>query len=431
MTATPAATRPLWRERGFRSFWAAQTVSLLGDQVTGLAIPLIAVTTLHASAWQVSWLTALVWTPNLLALLLGSWIDRRTRTRRLMVYADLLRAAVLLTLPAAHLLGGVTLPQLYAAAALTGAGGVLFNTAYPPFFAHLVPPGAYLDANSKLSTSRSAAAVAGPALGGALVQALTAPFAVLADALSFIGSALLIGRVDVDEPAVHPDPASVPMRTRARDGVRFLAGHPYLRAGLGCATTINFFTFLAGSGLIVLFATRVLRLTPALIGLALGVGATGALLGALIAPALAAKIGVGRCIAVGAVLFPAPLAITAAAAGPLWARTVTMGLAEFLSGVGVMLFDVNLNALNATLTPDGMRSRSAGAYSTINYGVRPVASLAGGALASSLGLRATLLIGAVGGASSLLWLLRSPIPATRTLNDAAPTPSPHAHSEAG
>lgn len=408
----------LWCDRRFVRFWAGQSVSQFGDRISELALPLIAVGALHASANQVAWLTALIWTPNLLAIVLGAWVDQRTRKRRLMVLADLIRACVLLTLPAAYLSGTVTLGQLYAVALLTGAAGVLFNTAYPPFFAHLVPRSSYVDANSKLSASRSASYVAGPAIGGALVQALTAPVAVVADALSFVVSALLVGPIPIHEPPTAAATADAPERSllqRAREGLVFVVRHPVLRAGLGCATTVNFFTFVSGSGLVVLFASRHLGLTAGAIGLAFGVGSTGALLGAVMAPKISRQIGVGRSIAVGAVLFPAPIAIAAAAGGPVWARLGALAGAEFLSGIGVMLFDVNLNSLQAAVIPDGMRSRVAGAYSTVNYGIRPVGAIVGGLLATLVGLRATLLVAAIGGALSLLWLLPSPIPRIHAL----------------
>ncbi|WP_103760828.1 MFS transporter [Streptomyces sp. SM10] len=405
----------LWRDRGFRRFWAGQSVSQLGDRVTELALPLIAVSALDATAGQVAWLTALIWTPNLLAILLGAWVDRRTRKRRLMILADLMRAAVLLSVPAAFLLGAVTLGQLYAVALLTGAAGVLFNTAYPPFFVSLVPRASYVDANSKLSASRSMSYVAGPAVGGVLVQALTAPLTLVVDALTFLVSAFLVGRVQVDEPTTPDDAGAPSLVRRAREGLSFVVRHRVLRATLGCAATVNFFTFVAGSGLIVLFASRNLGLSAVVIGLAFGVGATGSLLGAVSAPRISRRLGVGRCILVGAVLFPAPIALAAAADGPLWLRAGVLSAAEFLSGFGVMLFDVNLNSLQAAVIPDGMRSRVAGAYSTINYGVRPVGAVTGGLLATLVGLRPTLLVAAAGGALSLLWLLPSPIPRIRSL----------------
>ncbi|NEB94528.1 MFS transporter [Streptomyces bauhiniae] len=416
MSATDQALPvSLWRDQRFRRFWAGQSISQFGDRITELALPLIAVGALHASASQVAWLTALTWSPNLLAIVLGAWVDQRVHKRRLMVLADLVRAAVLLSLPAAYLLGAVTLGQLYVVALLTGAAGVLFNTAYPPFFAHLVPRSSYVDANSKLSASRSASYVAGPAIGGALVQALTAPVAVVVDALTFLASAVLVGRVSIDEPPAARDQAAPPLLRRAREGLVFVVRHPVLRASLGCAATVNFFTFVAGSGLTVLFANRNLGLSAGVIGLAFGIGATGSLLGAVIAPQVSRRIGVGRSIVVGAVLFPAPIAIAAAAGGPLWTRAEALAAAEFLSGVGVMLFDVNLNSLQTNVIPDEMRSRVAGAYSAINYGIRPVGALLGGLLATLIGLRATLLIAAVGGTLSLFWLLPSPVPRIHSL----------------
>jgi MFS family permease len=424
---TSAVAQPpaisLARDRRFLRFWAGQTVSQFGDRISELALPLIAVGALHASANQVAWLTALIWTPNLLAIVLGAWVDRQVRKRRLMVAADLIRAAVLLSLPVAHLAGAVTLGQLYAVALLTGAAGVLFNTAYPPFFAHLVPRAAYLAANSRLSATRSASYVAGPAIGGALVQALTAPVAIAADALSFLASAVLVGRVRIDEPPAGAagEPEASLLR-RAREGLAFVVRHPVLRAGLGCSATVNFFTFVSGSGLVVLFASRSLGLSAGAIGLAFGIGSTGGLLGAVLAPRISRWIGMGRSIAVGAVLFPAPIALAAAAGGPAWVGAGALAAAEFLSALGVMLFDVNLNSLQASVIPDGMRSRVSGAYSTLNYGIRPLGAVVGGALATCLGLRPTLLVAAAGGALSLLWLLPSPIPRIRAIGQEEVTP---------
>ncbi|MFJ5231104.1 MFS transporter [Kitasatospora sp. NPDC088391] len=416
---TAPAAPPLWSDRRFRRFWAGQSVSQFGDRISELALPLIAVGALDASAAQVAALTALVWAPNLPAVLLGAWVDGRPGKRRLLVLADVVRALALASLPVAALCGAVTLGQLYAVALVTGAAGVLFNNAYAPFFAHLVPRASYLEANSRLSTTRSAAQLAGPALGGVLVQVLTAPGAVLVDALSFLGSALLIGRIDVHEP--EPEPATGPatgrsVPARAGHGLRFVTGHPYLRAALGCCTTVNFFTFL-GYGLTVLFAGRELGLSAGVIGLALGVGASGALLGALLAPALSRRIGAGRTVVLGAVLFPAPVALLTLADGPLWARAGVLAGAEFLSGLGVMIFDVNLNSLQAAVIPDALRSRVSGAFATVNYGVRPLGALAGGLLGSTLGLRAALLTAAAGGVLSVLWLLPSPIPRVRAVED--------------
>ncbi|GGJ21413.1 MFS transporter [Streptomyces brasiliensis] len=410
-------TRSLWQDRRFVRFWAGQTVSQFGDRITELALPLIAVGALHASAGQVAVLTALSWAPNLLALVLGAWVDRRPGKQGLMVAADLVRAGILVSLPVAALFDMVTLGQVYVVALLTGLAGVVFGNAYQSFFARLVPRSSYVDANSKLSASRSTSFIAGPAVGGGLVQLLTAPVAVAVDAVSFVVSAVLVGRIRVDEPrsAAEDVPAAPSLLRSAREGLTFIVRHPVLRAGLACAATLNFFTFLMGTGLLVLFADRELGLSAGVIGLAFGAGATGGLLGAVTAPRISRLIGIGRSVAVGAVLFPAPYVLVWAAEGPWWARAGVLAGVEFVSASGVMLFDVNLNSLNTSVVPDALRSRVAGAYTTMNYGIRPLGALTGGALATVIGLRPTITVAAVGGALSLLWLLPSPVPGIRAL----------------
>lgn len=430
MTSDPseAPSPSLWRDRRFRTFWIGQTLSQFGDRISELALPLIAVLVLDAGAGQVGLLTAAVWAPNIVSIFVGSWVDQRREKRRLLIVADLLRAAALATIPVAYLLDALTLGHLYLVALLAGVGQVLFSTSYMPFFVALVARDRYLDANAKLSASRSASFIAGPAVGGALVQLLTAPGAILVDALTFVVSAVQIGRVRIEERPVA-DAHGQSLLRRAREGLALVVRHPYLRAGLGCATTINFFTFMA-QALLVLFASRDLGLSAGVIGLALGVGAVGGLVGAVAAPRLAERYGLGLMVAVGAILFPAPLALLALAGGPTWTAAVVLGAVEFLSGLGVMLFDVNLNALQATVTPDAVRSRVSGAFSTINYGIRPLGALLGGALGAWLGLRPTLVIAAVGGVLSVLWLLPSPIPAVRSLADLEP-PDRHAPARAG
>lgn len=394
---------------GFGKFWTAQTVSEFGDRVSELALPLIAVTTLAATPTEVGLLTAAVWAPNLLSILVGAWVDGQPHRRRLMIAGDLLSAVAILSLPIAYLLGTVTLAQLFVVALLAGVGQVLFTSAYPSFFVSLVAKDQYVAANSKLSTSRSASFVAGPALGGFLIQVLTAPVAMLIDAVSFLVSALFISRIKV-APSV-PSPSSSP-----RDGLAYVRRHPYLRAALACVTTINFFGFI-GQALVVLFASRALGLPAALIGLAFGIGALGGLLGAVVAPVLSRRYGVGRGVLVGAILFPAPTAAIALAGGPTWAAFTVLLVAEAVAGFGVMLFDINLNSVMAAVTADDMRSRVAGVFGTINYGSRPVGAAIGGLLGSWIGLRPTLWLAALGGLLACLWLLPSPIPRLRDLGE--------------
>jgi predicted MFS family arabinose efflux permease len=396
----------LWRNRKFLTFWSAQAVSEFGDRITELALPLIAVTVLDATPAEVGFLTAAVWLPNLVSLFIGSWVDQQRNKRGLMIAADLFRMLVLLSLPAAWWLGALSLNQLYAIAILAGTAHAVFNTAYAAFFVRLVAKRDFLEANSKLSGTRSLSSMAGPAIGGGLMQLLGAPVAVLVDALSFVFSAIQLRRLPVDTPA--PEDTDEPMLRRAVAGMRYLLTHPYLGSSLGCATTINFFN-LIGSSLLVLYASRYLELSAGLIGLALGIGASGGLLGARLATPLTRRIGTGRLIAIATVVFPASMAVVALASGPLWLRTVEFGLAEFVASFSVMCFDVPLAALQASVTADSMRSRVSGAFISINYGVRPFGAVLGGLLGSLIGPRETLLLSALGGVFAVLWLLRSPI----------------------
>ncbi|MFF1816670.1 MFS transporter [Kribbella sp. NPDC058245] len=412
----PAVTS-LWRDRRFRRFWSAQSVSEFGDRISELALPLIAVTLLDASPSQAGLLTAAVWLPNLLSLFIGTWVDHRPDKRPLMIAADLSRTMLLLSLPAAYWLDVLTLGQLYLIALLAGAARVVFNTAYSAFFVRLVDRDHFLEANSKLSSTRSISFMAGPAAGGVLIQWLTAPIALVVDAVTFAFSALQLSRTKV-----APAPAEATTESllrRARAGMGYLLRHRYLRHTLACSTTINFFN-LIGSAMLVLFASRELHLPAGTIGLAFGIGSTGALVGAVAAAPLSRVIGVGPLIAVGAIVFPGAIAIAALADGPIWMKATALAAAQFVGGFAVMCYDIPNNSLQAAVTDDRMRSRVSGAYSSINYGIRPLGAVVGGFLGTWIGVRETLFVSAAGGLFAVLWLIRSPILSTRDLDGLEP-----------
>jgi MFS family permease len=416
-TATGVVAPPLRRQPEFLKLWAGQTISVFGDAITVLALPLAGVLLLDASAAEMGFLTAAGLFPHLLfSLAAGVWIDRHARRRHFLVAADLGRAAVLASIPLAHLLDALTLEQLYAVAFAVGVLTVVFDVTYSSLFVLVVPRRDVIEANSKLSLSRSASWIGGQPLAGALVQLFTAPFAILVDALSFLVSALFVGSIRVDEPPLEQRVAGV--RGQLVEGVRFLFGQAILRAGLLCTATVNFFNF-AFHAIFVLFATEELGVSPGLLGAVLGAGAVGAALGALVAPRVERRIGIGPTYVLGAVLFPAPLMLVPAAGGPLWLIAALLFASEFLAGVGVMLFDVSGNSMNLLVTPQRIRARVAGAHRTLNYGVRPLGALAGGFVGSALGLRPTLWIAAAGAVLGVLFLVGSPIPRLREAPDEA------------
>jgi MFS family permease len=412
----------LRRHPAFRNLWIGQTISVFGDQITMIALPLVAVLTLDAGPFAVGVLAAAGWAPHLvLSLGVGEWIDRRPSKRLALVWADVGRALVLATVPLAYAFDALTLVHLFVVALAVGSLTVVFDLAYATFLPLVVPREEVIDAQSRLSVSRSASYIGGPALGGALVQLLTAPVALAADALSFLGSALFVSRARVTEPA--PGLAEGSLWSRLAVGLRFVFTHPLLRAGVLCTSTINFFN-LAFSAIVVLFMSEELGLSPGLIGIVFSAGAVGAMAGALVAPKVARRIGMGPTVVLGALLFPAPLVAFPLAGGPEWVIVVTLIAAEALSSFGVMLYDVNLNSINLLATPWRLRGRQSGASRLPNYGVRPLGALAGGLLAEVIGLRGALLVGAVGALGGVLWLLASPMPRTRDVAE------PEAETEA-
>jgi MFS family permease len=398
----------LLRERTFRHYWSAQTISMFGDQVSSLALPLTAVLALHARAAEMGYLTAAVWLPSLLfAVHAGLWADRFGRRRVLMIAADAGRAALLVSVPVCYALHWLTLAQLYTVAFGAGALSTLFTVCDGSLSVAIMPRDQYVEGASLVYGSRAFSFVGGPSLGGLLVQALSAPFAIAADALSFLGSAFFLHRI---KPAEAPAAGGGPGALSA--GARFILGSPIVRASLIAAAVINFFDFVFAA-LFVLYATRSLHVRPGLLGLVLGAGAVGGVLGSLLTRRLARRIGIGWAFVAGAVMFPAPLVLVPLAGGP---TAVVLGLlfaAEFGSGFGVMMLDISIGSIFAVVIPAELRSRVTGAFQAVNYGTRPLGALTGGAAGTLIGLRPTLWIAVIGGVSGFLWLLPSPIPRFR------------------
>ncbi|OJU84318.1 MAG: hypothetical protein BGO11_16785, partial [Solirubrobacterales bacterium 70-9] len=392
-------------------YWTGQTISLFGDQIALLAIPLLAVLTLNADAEQMGLLGAVELAPNLFfAFAFGAWADRRASRRAILIGADLGRAALLLGIPLASLLGVLTMPILYVAAFLTGTLGTLFMVSEQTVFTSLVKPAEYVEANSLLIGSRSVSIVGGKTLGGLLVAALTAPVAIAVDALTFLLSALFVRRAEV------PEPPAAPPDSDLAAGIRFIRRTPLLRASLFGTATFNLFNT-AFWALLVLFATRELGLGSGAIGIALGVGALGSILGTVWAKRLNARIGLGKALILSFVIAPLPLLLVPLASGPPAVSWVLLTAAEFGSGVGVMILEVGLASLQAAVIPDALRSRVWGAILFVNWGIRPLGALGGGLLAASIGLRPTMWIAAIGGIAGVLWLLPSRMSRVRGVSE--------------
>jgi MFS family permease len=398
----------LLRQAGFRRYWCGQTISMFGDQISSIALPLVAVLTLRAGPAQMGLLAALVWVPSLLfGLHAGVLADRFGHWRALMIVADAGRAMLLASIPVCYALGVLTVWQLYAVALATGAFGVLFTVCQPTLFVSLVPDDAYLEGNSLLYGSRALSFTGGPSVGGVLVELLGPPLAVAADAVSFLGSAFFLGRIHVTEPRpAEPGPGALTA------GARFIKGSPVVRWSLLSVSLINFFNFVFFA-LFVLYATHSLNVRPGLLGLVLGAGAIGGVLGALVTKRLSARFGIGRLYTVSCLVFTAPMALVPLAGGPKPVILAMLFAAEFVSGFGVMAMDICLGSIFAAVIPDRLKSRVMGAFQAVNYGTRPLGALTGGFLGAVLGLRPTLWIAAIGGMAGFAVLLASPLPRFR------------------
>jgi MFS family permease len=408
----------LLRGADFRNLWLGQTVSLFGDQVTLIALPLAAVLILDASAAEMGYLTAAALMPHLLfSLPAGAWLERVARRRWLMIGADLARALLLVSIPTAYAVDSLTFAQLYAVAFLTGSLTVVFDIAYMTLYVAVTKREDYVEANSLLNGSRAFSYVAGPSVGGVLVQLLSAPTALLADGASFAASALFLTRIRAKEPPLEP--ALGGMWAQVKEGMSFMFRHSILRPSLISVAILNFFNFVFAA-LFILYATRELDVRSGTLGIVLGAGAVGGLLGAAVAGRLGRRIGIGPSYVLGMVLFPAPLLLVPLAGGSKALVLAMLFTAEFLSGVGVMILDINAGAIITAFTPHRLRSRATGALRFVNYGVRPLGALAGGALGSAFGLRPTLWFAAAAGLLGVLWLIPSPVPRLLELPEEEP-----------
>jgi predicted MFS family arabinose efflux permease len=323
-----------------------------------------------------------------------------------MIVADLGRAALFASIPVCYALHVLTLTQLYLVTFAAGTLSIVFNVSDATLFVSIVPAERYVDGQSLINGSRALSFVGGPSIGGVLVQLLSAPFAVVADALSFLGSAFFLGRIRPAEPAADEGRGAITA------GARFIAGSGIVRASLVAVATINFFNLMFNA-LYLLYAVRVLHVRPGLLGVVLGVAALGGLLGALVTKRIAARIGAGWAYALGCLLFTVPLAGWPLARGGMAAVLVVLFVAEFLAGFGMMVLDISIGAIFAAVIPDTMRSRVTGAFQAVNYGTRPVGALVGGLLGTAIGLRSALWVGVVGGVVGALLVLPSPLPRFR------------------
>lgn len=389
--------------RDFAKLWAGQTISELCSRITREGLPLTALLTLHASAAQMGILSSIGSASVLMfGLAAGIAVDR-LKKRPVMILTDLARAALLALIPFAAHYHALSMTLLIAIAVAAGALTVLFDVAYQSYLPALVPPDDLVESNKRLSLSSSTAEMLGPALTGVLVQVITAPLAILVDAISFLVSALSVFAIRKPEtrPVRHQE---VPIITEALHGFQFIWTHPALRALLLRSATA-FLSMGLTMPLYLLSAIRIVHLSTSALGITIALGGAGSIVGAWLAPRLSARHGLGPTFFVTAVLIGcAQLLIPASAEFPrigLWCLCIQQLAGDFVWTIYI----VNETALRQLLAPEHVIGRVNAAMQLASRGMLPFGALFGGLLAERIGIAPTLLIGAIGVLLSALFLL--------------------------
>lgn len=426
----------LWRHRDFLKIWSAATVSVLGSQITIIAMPFIALTMLGASVFEVSLLTAVEMLPFLLFTLpAGAWLDR-IRRRPVLVAADIGRGVVLMSIPVAYVAHAMTMGQLYAVAFVTGTLTALFDIADQSYLPAILDREDLVTGNAHLQVSYSVAQIGGPTLGGNLIAVIAAPIAIAVDALSFFVAGGFISsirrREEPPERRLDKDGTPVSMRSEIAAGLRYVMGNRYLRPIAACTGTSNLFA----AALFAVFPVLIwqeLRLSPAFFGTVMGVASLGFLAGAALSSRLPTSIGIGRTIVVSAGFGAPAFLLMTLTPSNLTLATATLFVGWFVAGMSQVIYNVAQISLRQAITPPEMQSRMNATMRFVVWGTIPIGSVLGGALATLFPVRAALIFAALATFASVVPVLLSPLRSLHELprpeDDAATTlgaPAPEA-----
>jgi MFS family permease len=399
--------RSLLLNADFLRLWTAESVSQLGSQVSLLALPLLAIKTLDASTFAVGALSAVEFAPFLIVgLPAGVIVDRRPRRPVLMI-GDIGRAVALFSIPVAWWLDLLTLAQLFVVVFVTGVLTVFFDVAYQSYLPAIVDRDQLGDGNAKLEMSRGGAQIAGPGLAGALVQIVGAPAAVVVDAVSFVLSATSVLFIRRAEPPVEAsEGARSAMRADIGEGLRFVLGHPALRAIAGCTATSNYFSSMLTAVLLV-YLVRVLHYSAGLIGLIFVFANVGFLVAAATARRVERRLRLGRTIWLA--ILVAQIGGLGVAFSPRQHAFPWIVAGMLLLSAGGTIYNISQVSYRQAITPNHMLGRMNATMRFMVWGTMPLGSLTGGLLGTVFGLRPTLMIAALGGLLSVFWVLVAPV----------------------
>lgn len=392
MNGTPDRPRTRWgvfAQPDFRLLWVGETVSGLGNGITVVALPLIAVEMLDASSTAVGLLAAAVWLPWLLVgLPVGAWVDRM-RKRPLMIACDLVAVGALVSIPLAAWLDALTYHHLVVVALTCGTAAVCFNTAYHSYIRIVLDGRDLLEGNAKLQGSEAATQVAGPGVAGLLAQAFGAVTALAADAVTFLVSAVCLKWISVVEPDRTLDEERTPLRQQITDGLRFVGRDRYLRPVVTWGAVINM-ALMGYQAVQVVFLVRTVGLNPAMVGLLLTSGSTGGIVGALVATRVSRRFGTARgLLLLQIATAPFVLLLPMTTAGP---GLLLFAMGAFLVGIGISVANIVVGSFRQTYCPPHMLGRVVATAMMINHSAIPLGSLLGGVLGDAVGYRPAMWI---------------------------------------
>ena len=385
----------LWRNPEFVKLWGSLTITAFGAQITNLALPLTAAVLLHATPWQMGVLVALETLPFALVSLHAGVLIDRVRKLPIVIAADIGRGVALLAIPIAAFTGSLTIEILYAVGFLCGVQNVVGGAAYQVLLAQMAGRNRLVEANAKVALGETSSALVGPGLAGGLIQLVTAPFAIVLDALTFFGSALMLRRIRI--PHDVPDPGPRPsVMTEIHEGLKLVWNNRTLQALAWLAGLWQILHHMQ-IAVLILFATRELGLSAGAIGLAYVFGGLGCVLASAFAQRLSMRFGVGPIIVHGLALTALGWQMFGLISGPVWFATLVLGCAMLMFDFGAVLYGINYLALRQAITPDRLLGRMTATMRFLTVAAAPLGSLVGGALATAIGLRGTLLtVGVLG-----------------------------------
>jgi predicted MFS family arabinose efflux permease len=377
----------LWH-RDFRLLWFGETVSEVGTAMAAVAMPLVAVTVLHASTFTVTALVAMTWLPWLLiGLPAGAWVDRLS-CRAVMLVCDLAALVLYASVPLTASIGVLTIGQLLGVGLLGAGVSVFFTTAYQAYLPSLVSGEQMVEGNAKMQGSAAAAQLGGPGLAGLVAQALGVITALLFNAASFLVSAICLLTIRTSVPRPSRTSRRQTFGADVAEGVRFVIRDPYLRP-MGLFGAIANFGLSANQALAVVFLVRVVGVGPLAVGLLLAVPGVSGLLGAVTVRRLTERLGTARVLlsALAALPFGLLIPLTRPGRGLVFYVAGTL-----IAATGVATASIIMASFRQAYSPQRLRGRVTATMSILMAGTSPLGALIGGALATAIGVRPTLWI---------------------------------------